>query len=109
MLLPPQGPPPSGGLAMPPPGAQGGLMPPPAMDAPDPSPAGAGALALAPLAAQQQAQLDALKAQLAQEAMAVAMQAIAGLPNPVAEAAQTEPSGMVPSDPGTDQTMTGGY
>lgn len=107
MPLLPMGPPQGGGLAAPPQGPPQGLMPPPPpMDVP---PAGAGALALAPLAQQQQAALDAFKAQQAQEAMAVALQAIGSLPNPVAAAAQTEPGPpMVPPPGQTDEAMQGG-
>jgi hypothetical protein len=84
----------------------GGLMPPP-MDVP---PAGAGALALAPLAQQQQAQLDAFKQQQAQEAMAVALQAIGSMPNPAAVAAQSEPAPpMSPAPDQTDAMTQGGY
>lgn len=107
MPLLPMGPPQGGGLAMPPQGPAQGLMPPPPMDVP---PAGAGALALAPLAQQQQAQLDAFKQQQAQEAMAVALQAIGSLPNPSAVAAQTEPAPAMSAPPGAPDEMTqGGY
>lgn len=103
MPLLPAGPPPAGGLAMPPPGAMpmGAPMPPPL------TPAGAGADALSQLAVQQEAQ----RAQWAQEAMAVALQAIAAIPNPDAMAAQSEPSGLVPpGDSGQgDPSMQGGY
>lgn len=104
MSFMPQGPSMSGGLAMPPDAMGGaGLMPPP-----DLPPAGMGALALAPLAQQQQQMMDALKQQMAQEAMAAAMQAIAGMPNPGAAAAQTEPGPIVePAMQGDD--ATGGY
>ena len=107
MPLLPMGPPQGGGLAPPDPGmAGGGLMPPP-MDVP---PAGAGALALAPLAQQQQAALDAFKQQQAQEAMAVALQAIGSMPNQAATAAQTEPAPPMNPGPQEPDAMTqGGY
>jgi hypothetical protein len=106
MPLLPMGPPQGGGLPMPPqdPGL-GGLMPPPM----DVAPAAAGAAALGPLAMQQQQALDQIKQQMAQEAMAVAMQAIAALPNPEAEAAQSEPSGLVPPGPGDASLDQGSY
>lgn len=103
MPLLPMGPPPQGGLAPPMPGDAGGLMPPP--DAP---PAGLGAMALAPLAAQQQAQLDAFKQAQAQEALQTALTAIAGMPNPAAAAAQTEPGPVVAAPQGDPNAMQGG-
>lgn len=110
MPLLPMGPPQGGGASLPPPpqgmGAPGPLMPPP-----DAAPAAAGALALAPLAQEQQAVMDQVRQQLAQQALAAAMQAIAGQPNPAAAAAQTEPGPPVsPQGLAQDQaTQGGGY
>lgn len=110
MPLLPMSPPMGGGLAMPPPGAGApqGLMPPP----PDLPPAGMGAMALAPLAAQQQQALDAFKQQQAMEAIQTALAAMASQPNPLAEAAVTEPGPTM--DPGVSgqgdpMATNGGY
>ena len=51
----------------------------------------------------QQQIMDLVKQKLAEQTMAAAMTAVAGLPNPAAEAVQTEPSppvtgGMTPQD-----------
>lgn len=110
MPLLPMGPPPGGGLATPM-GPPQGLMPPGVGDAPDLAPAGAMVGALGPLAAQQQAVLDAVKQKLAEEAMAAAMSAVQEAPNPLAAAAQSEPSGLPPAQPGApDQGLpSGGY
>lgn len=66
-----------------------------------------GVMALAgPLLAQQQMDQEALKKQQLEALMGVVMQAMQQMPNPAAEAAQTEPSapmdgtqGMTPTDP----------
>lgn len=108
MPLLPMGPPQGGGLAMPPQGPPGaGLMPPP-----DLPPAGMGAMALAPLAQQQQQALDQFKQQQAMEAIQTALAAMASQPNPLAEAAVTEPGPVM--DPGVQgapdpQATNGGY
>jgi len=110
MPLMPMGSPPAGmpppGMMPPPPGAPPGLMPP---DPDDMAPAGAAAMALGPLAAQQQAQMDAQKQAFAQQTLQTALAAIQGEPNPAAAAAQTEPGPMVTPGPGqVDQNAPGG-
>jgi hypothetical protein len=74
-------------------GAPGPLAAPQAP--PDIPPAASAIQQLAPLVPMQQSILDAVKQKLAEQTMATAMQAVAGMPNPVAEAAQTEPSPYV--------------
>lgn len=92
-------------------GAPQGLAAP--MQDPNAPPAALGGLAMAQLAPEQQSVLDAVKAQLAQQALSAAVSAMQGLPNPAAEAAVTEPapmlggSGGAPAQPG--ELQGGGY
>lgn len=72
-------------------GGGGGMLPPNLLPFASVQPGGIEALA-APLLAQQQMDMQALKRQQLEAVMAVVMQNMAQMPNPAAEAAQVEPS-----------------
>jgi hypothetical protein len=78
-----------------------GLMAPPPPD-PNMPPAASAIQGLAPLVPAQQQIMDMVKQKLAEQTMAAAMQAVAGMPNEAAMAAQTEPS--PPVDAGSTPT-----
>lgn len=69
----------------------GSQMPPNLLPFASTQPGGIQAL-IAPLLQQQEADLEALKQQQLEAVMGVVMQAMQEMPNPAAEAAQTEPS-----------------
>lgn len=95
MGAPPMGPPGMGG----PPMGGGGGLPPNLLPFASTQPGGITQLA-APLLAQQQMDREALQKQQLEAVMAVVMQQMQQMPNPAAEAAQTEPGPPISSSPG---------
>lgn len=102
-----QGPP----MGAPPPGMGMGGPPPSLLPFASTQPGGIMALA-GPLLQQQQMDQEALKQQQLEQLMGVVMQALQQQPNPLAEAAQTEPSapldGTAPGEATDPSVMAGG-